>query len=81
MLLNVHRQIADLLPEVENNDEAGLPYLMATYKQHKKRYRWLTNAHDCVFSILADVLTVATNALLPYIKEWAVAKQGVLKDF
>jgi hypothetical protein len=48
----------------------ALPFLMATYKQHKQKYRWLTNAFQTIFSNCATVLTIATMEVLEKVKIW-----------
>jgi hypothetical protein len=62
--------ITSILPELQVSFKS-LPYLMATYKQHKKKCRWLTNAFQTVYSNLAHMLTIATMLVLEYVKEWA----------
>lgn len=42
-LLMVEERLLELIPEVQFRI-VGLPYLMATYKLCKMKYRWLTNA-------------------------------------
>ncbi|KAG0568196.1 hypothetical protein KC19_6G001700 [Ceratodon purpureus] len=44
---------------------------MATYKQHKHTYRWLTNAFHTVYSNIALLLTVTTVVILDSFKSWA----------
>lgn len=48
-----------------------LPFLMATFKQHKLKYRWLTNAFQTIYSNIASLLTVATMEVLEMIRVWA----------
>ena len=49
---------------------AQLPYLMGMFKQHKNTYRWLTNAHNSVFSTIAQFITVALKGIIPTLKQW-----------
>lgn len=70
----IQNQITELLPEVTADEELLLPYIMANFKFHKMKNRWLNNAHDCCFSILADLLTTSTNAILPQLRSWAAQK-------
>lgn len=49
---------------------ARLPYLMGTYKQHKNTYRWLTNAHDSIFSAIAQFITTTLKGIIPILKQW-----------
>ena len=46
-----------------------LPYLFGTYKMHKCGFRWLTNAHNCIFSEPAMIVQIATEAALTVLKE------------
>jgi uncharacterized protein YuzB (UPF0349 family) len=71
VLDQISKEILILVPELQISFRA-LPYLMSTYKQHKNRYRWLTNAFQTCYSNLAHLLTIATMALLESVKEWAV---------
>lgn len=50
--------------------DASLPYIMATYKLHKRKYRWLTNAADCIFSGPATILTKALQLIIVELKQW-----------
>jgi hypothetical protein len=62
-------EICSLLPEIPLQT-ARLPYLMGTFKQHKNTYRWLTNAHDSVFSAIAQFITTALKGIIPLLKQW-----------
>lgn len=66
----VTTSLRDLVPKL-NVSYNSLPYLMATYKLHKNKYRWLTNAFRTVYSNLAHMLTIATMLILDKVKEWA----------
>lgn len=70
VLRDMSSEISNLLPEVRVSFEA-LPYLMATYKLHKNKYRWLTNAFQTVYSNLAHLLTIATMLVLEQVRIWA----------
>lgn len=48
---HLFEKICLLLPEIPLRS-ARLPYLMGTFKQHKNTYRWLTNAHNSIFSTI-----------------------------
>jgi hypothetical protein len=67
---NVMHEVTELLPEAPPLFKA-LPYLMATYKLHKKKYRWLTNAFQTVYTNIALMLTVSTVQILESFKSWA----------
>lgn len=62
-------EICSLLPEIPLHI-ARLPYLMGTFKQHKNTYRWLTNAHNSIFSTIAQFITVALKGIIPTLKQW-----------
>jgi hypothetical protein len=47
-----------------------LPFLMPTYKLHKKNYRWLTNVRGSVFALTSLILTCALMKLLTLLNEW-----------
>lgn len=68
-LLLVEEQLMELVPEVQFWD-VGLPYFMATYKLHKKKYRWLTNAANCVFLAPTTIITQALHLVINELKEW-----------
>jgi hypothetical protein len=76
----VKEQLLSLLPECPPIYDA-LPYLMATYKLHKTKYRWLTNAYQTVFSNIAILLTLTSNLILESIKIWAKTTEKGLKNF
>jgi len=63
-------EISDLVPQL-SIPYVALPYLMATYKQHKNKYRWLTNAFNTIYSNIAHLLTIATMQILEQLKNWA----------
>jgi hypothetical protein len=69
-LESLENEISGLVPKLVISHKA-LPYLMATYKQHKNKYRWLTNAFHILYSNLAHLLTISTMTVLEYVKEWA----------
>jgi hypothetical protein len=77
ILDQVSEELKQVLPESPPPYQA-LPYLMATYKQHKTKYRWLTNAYCTVFSNIALLLTIASKLVLHSFKGWASSK---LKDY
>lgn len=66
----VKEELVSLLPEIPPQFNA-LPFLMALYKQHKQKYRWLTNAFQTVYTNIATLLTIATVAVLESFKTWA----------
>lgn len=66
VLAELHNILPDCPPPCE-----ALPYLMATFKQHKNKYRWLTNAHCTVFTNIAVLLTITSKVILDAFKSWA----------
>ena len=66
----VKSELGSLLPELPIHEEE-LPYIMAIYKFHKKKYRWISNAFGTMYVNIATLLTVSTMALLDEVKEWA----------
>ena len=67
ILDQVSVELKNILPEFLPPYQA-LPYLMATFKQHKGKYRWLTNAFQTVFSNIALLLTITSKVLLDSLK-------------
>jgi hypothetical protein len=59
----------------------ALPCLMASYKLHKNKYKWLTNAFQTVFSNLAILLTLTSTVILESIKLWARSIERRIKNF
>jgi hypothetical protein len=51
-------QLLQLLPESPPPYKA-LPFLMATFKQHKGTYRWLTNAFRTLYTHIAKLITIS----------------------
>lgn len=80
ILDQVSNDLKLILPEFPPPYQS-LPYLMATYKQHKGKYRWLTNAFRTVFSNIALVLTITSKLLLQAVKTWAGSKKQSYKSF
>jgi hypothetical protein len=76
----VSLDLASILPEFPLPYQS-LPYLMATYKQHKGKYRWLTNAFRTIFSNIATLLTITSKVILEGVKIWACSKVQSYKSF
>lgn len=74
------REIKELIPELQTLQRA-LPYLMCTYKLHKNKYRWLTNAFQTIYTNLAHFLTITTMIVLEMVKEWAVGMSQGYANF
>jgi len=70
ILTQLTKEIKTLVPYMQISFQA-LPYLMATYKMHKNKYRWLTNAFQTIYSNLAHLLTITTMAVLDMVKTWS----------
>ena len=77
ILTSLSSDLMDLLPEFPPQFQA-LPYLMTTFKQHKNKYRWLTNAFQTVFSNIAVLLTLTSKPILEAFKTWAHTKALLL---
>ena len=73
-------ELWNILPEFLPPYQA-LPYLMATFKQHKGKYRWLTNAFQTVFSNIALLFTITSKVILDSLKAWACLKNQSYKSF
>ena len=48
----------------------SLPYFMAIFKIHKNAFRWLTNAHECLFSPITKCITLALQSILHVLKDY-----------
>lgn len=80
ILDQITNELKLLLPECPHSLQS-LPYLMATYKQHKGKYRWITNASKTIFSNIAILLTVTSNLILDTFKIWARKTEKGYKNF
>lgn len=78
--LDLQSLLGILLPEVDSG-VSSLPYIMATYKLHKLRYRWLTNAANCIFSGLASIITQLLQLVIIEIKAWCRLRMHTYKQF
>ncbi|KAK3252892.1 hypothetical protein CYMTET_37853 [Cymbomonas tetramitiformis] len=67
VICSVSGDLALLFPEVEPFSPR-LPYLFSLFKEHKGKHRWLTNAHDCIFSPVASIVQQALQASLEVAK-------------
>ena len=70
ILDQVSKGLKGILPKCSPPYQS-LSHLMATYKQHKDKYRWLTDAFYTVFSNIALLLTITSKKILESFKEWA----------
>jgi hypothetical protein len=73
VLDQVSNDLNNILPEFLLPYQT-LPYLMATFKQHKGKYRWLTNAFQTMFSNIARLLTITSKVIIETVKTWALLK-------
>ena len=80
MLEKIQVDLRNILPEIKIAHQA-LPYLMATYKQHKNKYRWITNAFQTCYSGIAHLITICNMLILESIKEWAAQTTRGYKNF
>jgi hypothetical protein len=76
----VKMELSQLLPEAQPSYNA-LPFLMASYKQHKQTYRWLTNAFHTIYTNIASLVTVATLIVLDSFKVWAKKLDAGYRSF
>lgn len=75
-----HTLLEGLIPEI-TFWHAGLPFLMASYKLHKLKYRWITNAARCLFSGPTSIITQLLSYISDELKTWARAQQQHLQRF
>jgi hypothetical protein len=80
ILDQIVQDLKEILPESPPPYQA-LPYLMATFKQYKAKYRWLTNAYCTVFSNIAVLLTISSKLVLEAFKKWACEKERDYRKF
>lgn len=80
ILDKVNDDLKDILPEIATPFQA-LPYLMATFKQHKMKYRWLTNAYETVYSGIAHLITIASMLVLEAVKSWSAEMSTCYRNF
>ena len=77
---NIRQAILELMPElpVDSNE---LPYIMAIYKFHKQKYRWISNAFGSIYVNIATLITIATMSLLEEVRQWAKVTTNGYKNF
>ena len=80
ILDQVTRDLIQILPECPIPHQS-LPYLMATYKLHKAKYRWLTNAYATMFSNIATLLSITSSLILDAFKEYARTMEQCYENF
>ena len=68
--LSITNAIREIIPELQI-DSNELPYIMAIYKFHKQKYRWISNAFGSLYVNLASLVTVTTMSLLEEVRQWA----------
>ena len=73
--------IANLFPFISLPSKESLPYIMGTYKIHKNSFRWLTNAHDCLFSPITNFITSALQIIFLVLKDFTDKLQSKLSTF
>lgn len=54
---------------------------MATYKLHKLKYRWLTNAANCLFSRPTTIITQALLVIIADLQAWCKQQSEIYKRF
>ena len=80
ILDQVFVDLRNILPEFLPPYQA-LSYLMATFKQHKGKYRWLTNTFQTVLSNIALLLTITSKVILDSLNTWACLKNQSYRNF
>ena len=73
-------EFKSLLPELPMHEEE-LPYIMTTYKVHKKKYMWISNAFGTIYVNIATLFTISTMALLNEVNEWATTTVKGYRNF
>ena len=76
----ITKAIQENIPELYI-DSSELPYIMAIYKFHKQKYRWISNAFGSLYVYLASLVTVATMSLLEEVRQWANTTLNGYKNF
>jgi hypothetical protein len=61
--------------------EGGLPYIVAIYKFHKQKYRWISTAFSSIYINVAILLTISSMTLLEEVKEWTHTTIKGYKNF
>ena len=77
---DVRHAIQEIIPELYIGSNE-LPYIMAIYKFHKKKYRWISNAFGSIYVNIATLITIATMSLLEEVKQWAKTTTNGYKNF
>ena len=77
---NIRNTMQELIPELRTNSNE-LPYIMAIYKFHKKKYRWISNAFGSIYANVATLITIATMSLLEEVRQWARVTTNGFKNF
>lgn len=78
--IELQAQLNSLLLEVQCRDFL-LPYIMATFKLHKLRYHWITNAQNCIFSSIASIITHVLQLIIMEIKAGCQLRMHTYKQF
>lgn len=69
ILVKICVEVEDLIPEIRFW-YVGLPYLFATYKLHKKKYRLITSATCCTFLGFVSIITQDLKIILYELWIW-----------
>lgn len=80
ILLLVEKQLLELIPKVQFRD-VGLPFLMATYKLHKIKYKWLKNVANYVFLGPTTIITQTLLLVVVELKAWCKVCSETYKRF
>ena len=58
-----------------------LPVLFPTFKIHKNKFRWISNAAQCVFTEVTSIITYVLNLVLDVFHDICAEKQKQIKTF
>lgn len=72
--------ISQNFPFLSQPASPSLPYF-TIYKIHKDSFRWLTNAHDCLFSPITNCITSGLQCILSILKDFTEELHCKLKTF
>ena len=77
VLTQVDLELRQLLPDV-SPEFSSLPNIFSSYKAHKQSIRYLTNAHNCIFSEISSIVQHTSEMALTVIQQHAVVRKNWL---
>lgn len=69
VLFLIRKDLDSLLPDIRFK-YSGLPYLFASFKLHKLKYRWITSVEKCAFLGIASMIMWALKLIMFKLKIW-----------